>query len=241
MSGNEGKLCRKRQERRRPSFSFHSCPGISFSPSRISSTSSHGNSISTKERKTHFHSSFKEPVCKKQCWTDNQPKKTFKEIRNCKSIDTIYNLNGKHSCKRHQGKINVYKLRDFSLKKKSKSYPLINEKCANQCECVPNLSVDAFPDNNEHINFVSSLSNEIYETKTVPLLGNHSSDSSVIVKSCKREKGRGTKDPTIEVDNCINTKQNIPDLKLYFVFTSYKINTFKSTTNLHKPRFLFGL
>ena len=215
MSGNGGKLCRQRQERR-PSFSFHSCPGISFSPSRISSTSSHGNSISTKERKTHFHSSCKEPVCKKQCWKDNQTKKTFKDIKSCKSIDSIYYLNGKYFCKRHQGKIKVDKLRDFSLKKKSRSYPLIKEKCANGCECVPNLLVDAFTDNHEHINSVKSLSKERHESRSVQLFNNPTSDSSVIAKTCKSKNGRVTQNPATEKDNCVNSKQNIHGSKPFF-------------------------
>ena len=215
MSGNGGKLCRQRQERR-PSFSLHSCPGISFSPSRISSTSSHGNSISTKERKTYFHSSSKEPVCKKQCWKDNQTKKTCKDIRSCKSIDSIYYLNGKYFGKRHQGKIKVDKLRDFSLEKKSKSCPSIKEKCANECECVTNLSVEAFTDNHEHINSVKSISEERYESTTVQLFDNPTSDSSVIVETCNIEDGHVTQTSTKEKDNFVNSKQNLPQSKVFF-------------------------
>ena len=110
MSGNGEKLCRQRQEQR-PSFSFNSCPGISSFPSRISSSSSHGNSISTKERDTHFHSFCKEHVYKKQCWKDNQTEKTFEIIKSYKSIDGIHYLNGLYLGKSHQRVIKSEKRR----------------------------------------------------------------------------------------------------------------------------------
>ena len=214
MSGNVGKICRQRQERR-PSFSIHSCPGISFSPSRISSSSSHGNSISTKERKAHFHCSCEGPVCKKQCWIDNQTKKTFEDIRSCKSIDSIYCQNERYICKKRPCKLKSNELGSSLAKKRSRSYPLITrEDISNECECAPNVIDNYLTESHKNVNSVASLPNEGYEpTKNIRKI---ITGTAVITQTCVREVECVTKNPDIEKETCVSVKPNHAEPKLFF-------------------------
>ena len=151
MSGNWEKTFQQRQERR-PSLSFHSCPVIlSSSLTHMSSPTSHGNSISTKEREPRFNSFFQEePVCKKQCCKGNQTKRTFEVIKTSRSIANIHQTIHTPIHIRQQESIKYKVYEEYGdkqkslLKKRSKSFPTLNKECSNKWNCIPHLSFDVF-------------------------------------------------------------------------------------------------
>ena len=208
MSGNVKKsFCRGRQQDR-PSSSFlrSSCPSKSYFPScgASFSSSSHGNSLSAKERKPHnvVHSSCRKPVYKKQCLKDCHSKRPLlKTIKSCGSIDSIHiNVRDKYLSK-HNTEENKHFSRLSISKKKFRSLPLLDTVCLNERKCVIGSLLDF------------STNNDLKSDKFVPSAKEQNNANSIDIsdKNLKRSIVRGGGcDDNNEYVKQTNCSENIP-------------------------------